>query len=265
MLLRTSVVSEEFPLFAEAGFALVLDRDSALVAPRVGGPGRVEVVRDGVVSGGRGVNEDVVLPELELVFQRGPDNPKLSRRRRNSNICYHLLDESPLCILQFYSHDCPLAPRPVFGGKERERNTSESLEIGSTRRSIRYPASGAAARALQRCRRQVRSSSGRLGGPESILRDAVITAARSRDGCVADDTEATRAVRRMREGRRKGEAMQKYIFSVYRAAAEVTLTGDRRVINTTGPICRFHCMNDTSQHHEEFILLVMDACGSVGF
>lgn len=58
-------------LSAEAGFALVPDGDSTLVAAGVGGPRPGQLVRDGVVLGGGGVDGHVVQPELEVVLQVG--------------------------------------------------------------------------------------------------------------------------------------------------------------------------------------------------
>lgn len=50
---------------AEAGFALVFDCDLTFITPGVGRPGRVEFVYDLVSCGGRGVDGNVVLRQLE--------------------------------------------------------------------------------------------------------------------------------------------------------------------------------------------------------
>ena len=53
----------------EAGSALVLDCDATLITPRVGCSGRVELINDRVFCGDYGVDVNVVVLELESVFQ----------------------------------------------------------------------------------------------------------------------------------------------------------------------------------------------------
>lgn len=52
---------------AEAGSALVLHRDSALIVSRIGRPGGVEFIHDRVFLGGSGVDEGIVPADLEGV------------------------------------------------------------------------------------------------------------------------------------------------------------------------------------------------------
>lgn len=52
---------------AEAGSALVLHRDSALIVSRIGRPGGVEFIRDRVFLGDSGVDEGIVPPDVEGV------------------------------------------------------------------------------------------------------------------------------------------------------------------------------------------------------
>lgn len=54
---------------AGAGFALFLHHDSALIVPRIGCPCGVEFIHDRIFLGGRGVDEGIVLPDLEGVGQ----------------------------------------------------------------------------------------------------------------------------------------------------------------------------------------------------
>lgn len=52
---------------AEAGSALFLHSDSALIVSRISRPGGAEFIRDCVFLGGRGVDEGIVPPDLEGV------------------------------------------------------------------------------------------------------------------------------------------------------------------------------------------------------